>query len=108
LKKSALPFLSRCETLDGFITWAAGVSQTDRALEGLGYALAFAGKPRQAIEVFDRLTPMLNTAIAWQRELADQVRTFRAKLADHPREAQAQLAAWEAESNPDPWSRGVS
>jgi hypothetical protein len=98
LKQQALPFLSKGETLEGFVEIARSGSQTGRTLEGLGYALARAGKPGEALDVFDRLLPMLDLNIAWQRELADQVRALSAKLTGNPAEAQGQLAQWEQET----------
>ena len=98
LKQQALPFLSKGETLEGFIEFARLGSQTGRTLEGLGYALARAGKTRQAVEVFDRLVSMLDLNIAWQRELMNQVRTLSTQLGEHPEEVQKQLAQSEEET----------
>jgi hypothetical protein len=98
LKQQALSFLSKGETLEGFIEIARLAPPTGRTLEGLGYALARVGETGQAIDVFSQLIPMLNLDIAWQRDLADQVRAFTAKLIKQPREAQEQLAKWERET----------
>jgi hypothetical protein len=95
LRQQALPFLSNGETLAGFIEIARSGAQTGRAMEGIGYAAARSGDSKQAVEIFNRLVPTLNLNIAWQRELADQVRALSAKLVAHPEEAQEQLAQWE-------------
>lgn len=98
LNRQAMPYLSQGETLGGFVEIARASPQTGRTLEGLGYALARTGDTKRAIEIFDRLTPMLNLNIVWQRELADQVRELSAKLVKSPDEAQAQLTRWEEET----------
>lgn len=98
LRGQALPFLSKGETLEGFIEIARASPQTGRTLEALGYALARVGETKQAAEVFGQLGSMLNLDIAWQRELADQVRGLSTKLVEHPEEAREQLAKWEDET----------
>lgn len=98
LKQQAVPFLSRCDTLQGFIELARTSSRTGRTLEGLGYALARSGDAKQSIEVFDQIIPMLNLDIDWQRELADRVRALSVKLIEHPEEAQNQLAQIEEQT----------
>jgi hypothetical protein len=98
LRSQALPFLSRGETLEGFIEVAKSGPPTGRTLESLGYAVAQTGDAKQAIEVLSRICPMLNTNIAWQRELGDQVRALSAELAKHPEKVQKQLAQWEEET----------
>lgn len=98
LKQQALPFLSKGETLEGFIEMAKSGPQTGRTLESLGYAVVRAGDTKQAIEIFGRILPMLNTDIAWQRELGDQVRALSAELAKHPEKVQKQLAQREEET----------
>jgi hypothetical protein len=98
LKEQALPFLSKGDTLEGFIEIARSSPPTGRVLEGLAYALARSGKIEQAIDAFVRLTSMLDLSVGWQRELAEQARTFGAKLAENPVEAGQQLIYWEAET----------
>jgi hypothetical protein len=98
LKRQAMPFLSKGETLGGFIEIAKAAPQTGRTLEGLGYAVARSGDAKQAIEILNRLVPMLNLNSAWQRELVSQVQALSTKLAEHPEEAREQLAQWEEET----------
>jgi hypothetical protein len=98
LKQQAMPFLYKSKSLQGFIEVAKAGSRTGRTLEGLGYALARSGDAKQAIEVFNQIPPMLNLDIAWQRELADRVRTLSVELVEHPEEAQNQLAQTEAQT----------
>ena len=98
LRTQALPYLSEGETLEGFIEIARSSPRAGRTLEGLGFALARTGENRQAVEVFSQLVAMLDLNIAWQRDLADQVRGFSTKLMEHPEEALKQLIKWENES----------
>ena len=98
LEQQAMPFLSSCETLEGFIEIAKASPSTGRTLEGLGYALARAGHAKHAIQVFSQIPPMLNLDIGWQRELADRIRTLSAKLIEDPEDAQNQLAQIEEQT----------
>lgn len=98
LEQQALPYLFKGEILEGFIEIARSSPQTGRTLEGLGFALARTGENRQAVEVFGQLVDMLDLNIAWQRDLADQVRGFSTKLIEHPKQALEQLVKWEDET----------
>jgi len=95
LRNSALPLLSRGATLDGFIEIARSGPQTGRNLEGLGYALARAGKTEEAISVLNQLASELNPSIIWQLELSKKVREFITILMEHPDDAELQLAMTE-------------
>ncbi len=95
LEQQAVPYLFKGDTIEGFIEIARSSPQTGRTLEGLGFALARTGENRQAVEVFGQLVAMLDVNIAWQRDLADQVRGFSTKLMEHPEQALEQLVKWE-------------
>ena len=98
LNQKAIPFLSKGETLEGFIEIARAAPQTGRTLEDLGYAVARSGDANQAIQIFSRIAPMLDPNIAWQRELGDRVRTLSVDLAENPENVQKQLAQQEEET----------
>ncbi|MGB8401785.1 hypothetical protein, partial [Bradyrhizobium sp.] len=67
-------------------------------LEGLGYILARLGKAQEAVEVFSRLIPRLDSKVAWQRELEDRILILSSKLTTSPAETQAELAQSEEEA----------
>lgn len=98
IKLRALPFLSRVDSLLEFVEVAKSSPINQRTLEAIGFTLARAGRITQAIEIFDQLLTMVDTNVAWQRDLAEQVGALKSKLINSPSDAQEQLAAWEAET----------
>ncbi len=98
LKARALPFLARVESLLDFVEVANLYPSNQRTLEGIGFALARAGRTSQAIETFDRLLKEVDFGVDWQRDLAEQANALRVMLIDKPTEAQEKLAAWETET----------
>lgn len=98
LKLQAIPFLSRVDSLLGFVEVAKSFSGKPHTPKAIAFALARAGQNSQAVEVLDQLLSQLDLNVAWQREIADQAKALRAKLVANPVEAQQQLEAWEAET----------
>ena len=98
IKLRALPFLSRVDSLLEFVEVAKSSPINQRTLEAIGFTLARAGRITQAIEIFDQLLTMVDTNVAWQRDLAEQVGALKSMLINSPSDAQEQLAAWEAET----------
>jgi hypothetical protein len=98
LKLQAMPFLSRVDSLLGFVEVAKSLSGNPHTPKAIAFALARAGQISQAVEVLDQLLNQLDLNVAWQREIADQAKAMRAKLVANPVEAQQQLEAWEAET----------
>jgi hypothetical protein len=98
IKRDALPFLSRVESLHGFIELAQAFSmQNPHTSEAIAYAWARSGEVTRANEELNRLARLLDLKIPWQREMAERAGTLKVKLAN-PADAQRQLEAWEAET----------
>jgi cytochrome c-type biogenesis protein CcmH/NrfG len=99
LRQQAMPFLSRVESLLGFIEEAKSFSYGNpHTPNSIAFALARAGHTAQAVDVFRQLLNQVDLNVAWQREIADQAKALQAKLAANPAEAQEQLEAWETET----------
>lgn len=99
LKREALPFLSRVESLHDFVELAMSFSlQNPHTPEAIAYAWARAGNVALATEELERLVRLLDAKIPWQRAMAERAETLKAKLLADPVEAQRQLEAWENES----------
>jgi hypothetical protein len=99
IRREAMPFLSRAESLLGFVEIARSFSYANpHTPMAIAFTLARAGRINEAISVLDQLLPQLNLKVAWQSEIADQAKALKAKLVANPSEAQQQLEAWEAES----------
>lgn len=103
MKSAAADFLSKVESISGFVDYAGAHSPTLRNLEGIGYALARQGEVTLAIEVFDRLLshPDLSQTdmiIPWHGELTQRVANLKRMLTENPEMAFAELTASERET----------
>jgi hypothetical protein len=99
IRRDAVPFLLRTESLLGFVEVAKSSSSVNpHTPMAIAFSLARAGRTDEAAIVLDQLLPQLDLKVAWQREIADQVTALRAKLAANPSEALQQLEAWKAQS----------
>jgi hypothetical protein len=98
MKLRATPFFARTKDLEGFIEFAQLSPKTARSLEALGYSLARVGNVHAAREAFEQILPMINPAVAWQRELAEQVEAFSKLLSEHPDDAMDQLSRYEEQT----------
>jgi hypothetical protein len=100
IRRDAMPFLSRTESLLGFADAAQSLASVNpHTPMAIAFALARAGHANEALDVLDRLLPQLDLRVAWQSQIADQVKALRAKLVANPSTAQQQLEVWEAESS---------
>lgn len=98
LKLQAVPFLSRTSSLIDFIETAKSFSGNPHTTRAIAFSLARTGNISKAIEILNQLLNQLDLNVAWQRDMADQVKTLRSKLLTDPTEARLQLEAWEAET----------
>jgi hypothetical protein len=99
IRRDAAPFLLRTESLLAFVEVAKSFSSVNpHTPMAIAFTLARAGRVDEAVIGLDQLLPRLDLKLAWQSEIADQVKTLRTKLVANPSEAQQQLEAWEAES----------
>jgi hypothetical protein len=99
LKFHAVPFLSRVISLLDFVEAAKTVSQANpNTRRAIAYALARAGRVRDAEEILTQLLDQIDTTIPWQCDLANEVTQLKRLLGAHPTEALRQLQAWERET----------
>jgi hypothetical protein len=98
LKRQAVPFLARAKSLVDFVDVAREFAGNAHTPHAIGFALAQAGQFDQAVEVLGQILREADLNVGWQREIAAQAASLRAKLIDDPKEAQQQLDAWEAET----------
>ena len=98
LKRDAVTFISRIESVSDFIGYAKSGPRTLRNLEGVGYSLARNGQISEACAIFDELLAMVDLSNSWQRELAGEVNRLKDVLTQAPENVRAQLAASESET----------
>jgi len=97
--RDAVPFLSRAESLLGFVEVAKTFSNANpHTAKAIAFSLARAGHVDEAVSVLNQLLLRLDLNVAWQQEMADLAKDLKTKLVANPSEAQQQLEAWEAES----------
>ena len=99
LKRDALPFLSQITSVSDFVKMAKShPSGNPHTPEAIAFALARAGRNKEAIEVLDQLLGQVKLEVLWQREMADRAKSLKSQLLTDPAAAQRQLDAWEAET----------
>lgn len=98
LKLTAVPFLSRVESLLDFVDVAREFPGNPHTPKAVAFALARAGRIAQAIEILGGLPRQLDVNVKWQREIAGQASTLKAILEADPSKAMEQLRAWEVET----------
>jgi len=99
IRRDAVPFLSRAESILGFVELAKSSSTGNpHTPKAIAFALARAGRVDEAVNVIDKLLPELDLEVKWQSEIADIAKALRAKLLSNPSTARQQLESWEAES----------
>ena len=98
LKRNAIPFFSKTESLLDFAEVAKSFSGNPHTTKAIAFTLARAGKTSQAIELLSQLPNQVDFSIPWQREIGDLCMLLEAKLRQNPTDAQQQLAAWEVDT----------
>lgn len=72
--------------------------------EAFAYALVQAGEIRAALDAIDTLLRLVeslkrvNPKLTWELEIAERAQLLKTKLTTNPKDASAQLAAWESET----------
>jgi hypothetical protein len=95
-----LPFLSSLTTAKDVAKALEPLAKgsNPHCYEAFAYTLILAGEIGAAAKVLDELLKLIDTTVAWQREIASRVRLMKDKLVNDPEEAQEQLAIWESET----------
>jgi hypothetical protein len=67
-------------------------------LEALAFSLLQAGELTRAANALDKILNLVESAVPWQREIAQRAEILKSKLEANPAEAQRQLEIWENET----------
>ncbi len=95
IKEQALPILKAAESLEGFIDLAKRSWGNPHAPKSVAFALARAGKGRDAIAAIDDYLPGLDVAARAEKDIFDISTRLRDLLINDPEAADRQLREWE-------------
>jgi hypothetical protein len=98
LKLHAIPFLSRVESLYGFVEVARSYSGNPHTLRAIAFSLARLGETGEAIKGLDQLLGKIDPGVMWQREIADSARLLKSQLVSDPATAKELLKNFETET----------
>ena len=67
-------------------------------MQAISYSLALDGQIFDAVRMLDEFEVMLDSTIAWQKEMKERCRFLRELLGKDPACAESQLLNWERDS----------
>lgn len=95
IRQQALPILTAAESLDGFTDLAKRSWRNPHAPKSVAFALARAGKGKEAVALIDDYLPELDVAARAEKDIFDISTRLRDLLIRDPEAADRQLRAWE-------------
>lgn len=101
IQSDALPFLRSVQNAQEAARVArsmAGTTRSPHIRQAIAYLLAQSGEANEASRLLDELLSLLKLDVPWQAEMAADAQRLRTLLSESPKDAEAQLDAWEAGS----------